>query len=206
MANRWAGEVTVRTARPGERAVVTATVAAAFASDPAWSYILGGEYDRLSGAFAGTLFDLRVDGGDVWVSDDLSAVAMWEPPAGPRLEPAAVQRLWQGYRDNAGDRAWQAMRDYDQAVAAARPSTPYWYLGVLATHPDRRGRGLATAVIGPVLAQADHDAVACCLETSTAANRAFYKRRGFTQATQVAVPGGPTTWWLTRPPALTRGG
>jgi GNAT superfamily N-acetyltransferase len=74
------------------------------------------------------------------------------------------------------------------------------YLGVLATDPARQGEGLATAVLTPVLNEADRLGIACCLETSTVKNRSFYKRRDFTQATEILLPGGPDTWWLRRPP------
>ena len=57
---------------------MTANVAAAFAHDPAWAFLLGADYDRLAPAFACALFDTRVASGSVWVSTDLAAVAMWE--------------------------------------------------------------------------------------------------------------------------------
>jgi GNAT superfamily N-acetyltransferase len=74
------------------------------------------------------------------------------------------------------------------------------YLGVLATHPARQGEGLATAVLTPILDEADRLGIACCLETSTMKNRRFYERRGFTHATEIILPGGPPTWWLRRAP------
>jgi predicted N-acetyltransferase YhbS len=93
------------------------------------------------------------------------------------------------------------MASYNDAVAAVCPSEDnWWYLGVLATRPERRREGLATAVLRPILRQADRLGIACCLETSTPENRRFYERRGFTQATAVALPGGPATWWLRRAP------
>ena len=98
----------------------------------------------------------------------------------------------------AGASVWRRLVEYERAVDAARPTTPYWYLGVLATRPDRQGEGGASAVMAPVLAAADGDGIDCCLETSTARNRAFYERRGFTEVTDVHITGGPPTWWLRR--------
>jgi GNAT superfamily N-acetyltransferase len=69
---------------------------------------------------------------------------------------------------------------------------------VLATHPDHQRSGLASAVIAPIIARADMDGLDCCLETSTARNRAFYGRRGFTESTELSIAGGPPTWWLRR--------
>lgn len=190
----------VRSARPEDRPAVAATVTAAFRDDPGWGYIFGADFERLAGAFVGTLFDLRVGAGSVWVTHDVTAAALWEPPGGAGLSADVVDAAWGAYRDLAGPAAWQRLHDYDDAVAQARPAEPYWYLGVLATAPDRRGEGLASAVIAPALARADEEALACCLETSTEDNRAFYARRGFTSSVEVPLPGGPQTWWLTRPP------
>ncbi len=179
---------------------MVALVASAFAEDPAWGFLMQDEYERLAARFAGALFDLRVDRGNVWVSGDLATVAMWDSPGGGDDEPERAEEVWAHYRAVAGEQAFKRLIAYNDALAAASPADAYWYLGVLATHPERRGEGLATAVLGPVLDEADRGGLACCLETSTEANRRFYEHRGFTEPTEVLVPDGPPTWWLRRPP------
>jgi hypothetical protein len=37
-------------------------------------------------------------------------------------------------------------------------------------------------------------------EISTMKNRRFYERRGFEQASEILLRGGPDTWWLRRAP------
>jgi GNAT superfamily N-acetyltransferase len=191
----------VRRASVEDRANVVANVAAAFAQDPAWAFMLGDEYKRLAPQFAGALFDTRVLSGSVWVSDDLAAVAMWDPPERSEEAVEHARRSWARYREVAGEAAFARHTSYNAAVAGASPAGPYWYLGVLATEPSRQCEGLASAVLGPVLEEADRDGLGCCLETSTMSNRRFYERRGFTQATPVILPDGPPTWWLRRGPA-----
>ena len=69
---------------------------------------------------------------------------------------------------------------------------------MLATKPERRKEGLATALLSPILDEVDRLGVPRCLETSTVENRRFYERRGFEQAGEIILPGGPDTWWLRR--------
>jgi GNAT superfamily N-acetyltransferase len=190
----------VRRATPEEREGVAAMVAAAFAQDPAWAFIFGEEYERLAAHFAAALFDVRVASRNVWVTDDLAAVAMWDSPDKGDAAAEHAEGVWARYRAIAGEAALVRLKIYNEAVAGASPAEPHWYLGVLATHPRRRREGLASSVLAPVLDEADREGLACCLETSTAENRRFYERRGFTEATDVVLPGGPDTWWLRRPP------
>jgi GNAT superfamily N-acetyltransferase len=190
----------IKRALPGERTGVVATVAAAFAHDPGWALILGDEYERLVTHFAAAVFDVRVESHNVWVTDDLAAVAMWDSPSNSDAPPGHAESVWARYRAIAGDDAFEHLASYHEAVAAVSPAEPHWYLGVLATHPERQRQGLATAVLTPILNDADRLGLACCLETSTADNRRFYERRGFTQATEIILPSGPPTWWLRRPP------
>jgi GNAT superfamily N-acetyltransferase len=89
---------------------------------------------------------------------------------------------------------------YNQAVAGVAPEEPHWYLGVLATKPERRKEGLATALLSSTIEKADRLGIASCLETSTEENRRFYERRGFEQAAEIILQGGPDTWWLRRGP------
>jgi GNAT superfamily N-acetyltransferase len=192
----------IRRASPAERAAVVATVTAAFFDDPAWRFITNDEYERLAPHFAGALFDLRAVSGNVWVSDDLATVAMWDGPRRVDEQAQAAERIWADYRAAAGNLAYERLVAYKNAVAAAEPPDSYWYLGVLATDPARRREGLASAVLAPVVHEADQDGIACCLETSTQVNRRFYERRGFIEATKVDIQGGPPTWWLRRPRRL----
>lgn len=187
----------VRLATSADRAPVVATIAAAFVGDPAWSFLLGGDYDRMAPIFAGALFDQRVAQGTVWMTMDASSVSMWDRPGGPDRQDR--DQAWVAFHASAGADVEERLAAYDQALKAVGPAQPYWYLGVLATRPEAAGRGGATRVLGQGLACAGADGLPAVLETSTPANRAFYGRRGFTEAIDVHLPGGPPTWWLVRP-------
>jgi GNAT superfamily N-acetyltransferase len=200
VVTRKSTDVVIRQALPGDRTGVLRTVASAFAQDPGWEFILGAAYEALVADFVAALFDTRVVSHNVWVTDDLAAVAMWDSPGKSDTETAHTEGVWARYRAAAGEDAFERLALYNSAVGAAIPVEPHWYLGVLATHPQRQCEELATAVLSPILNEADQLGLACCLETSTADNRRFYERRGFTQVTEIFLPGGPTTWWLRRPP------
>ena len=116
------------------------------------------------------------------------------------MGPGYAEGVWASYRAIAGEQAWGRLASYNDAVAEAVPDEPHWYLGVLATKPERRKEGLATALLRPILNEADRLGIACCLETSTMKNRRFYERRGFEQASEIILRGGPDTWWLRRDP------
>jgi GNAT superfamily N-acetyltransferase len=94
----------------------------------------------------------------------------------------------------------ERIHGYDAALAAVGPERPYWYLGVLGTHPSAQGRGYAQAVMAPVFTIADGEGLDCWLETSKPRNTDFYERRGFVERIAVDIPdGGPPTWWMRRP-------
>jgi GNAT superfamily N-acetyltransferase len=178
---------------------VAAMVTAAFSADPAWSFIIGTGNPGAMEAFARALLAPRIHRGTAWVTDDCTAVAMWDRRSsdGPKDEDRDGQ--WSAFRAEVGEDIWARLDAYDCALDAVSPTLPYWYLGVLATHPDRQGRGLASAVLGPGLSAADAEGWDCWLETSAPANKAFYAGRGFTDGAAVDIPGGPKTWWLRRP-------
>jgi GNAT superfamily N-acetyltransferase len=188
-----------RRATARDRRTVVQTVLRAFSHDPAWAFMIGADYDRLAPLMAGALFDQRVAEGTVWLCDEGAAVAMWDAPGRHGAQDDDRAAAWHAFHEVAGPTGAAAMARYDAALFDVAPTEPHWYLGVLATDPSRQGSGLATAVMAPGMQRADADGLACCLETSTLANRAFYERRGFTQATPVVIEGGPPTWWMTRP-------
>jgi ribosomal protein S18 acetylase RimI-like enzyme len=78
------------------------------------------------------------------------------------------------------------------------PRPPHWYLATLGTDPDAQGRGLGTAVLGPVLEECDRDGVGAYLESSKDRNVDYYARFGFRVTEEVRLPHGPRLWLMWR--------
>jgi len=188
---------TVRLGTMADLDAVVDTVAGAFVGDPAWDYMCGPGNETAARAFATLLYVGRVRRETVWVAEGCTAVSMWDRVDG--ASHGGMDDLWRDFREAAGEEVVARVEAYDAAIKTLKPPAPFWYLGVLATHPAHQRRGLATAVIRPGLAAAEADGWDCYLETSTPANKAFYAARGFSEAVPVDIPGGPPTWWLRRP-------
>lgn len=70
------------------------------------------------------------------------------------------------------------------------PHAPHYHLAYVGTRPDQQGRGLGTAVLGPMLERCDREGVAAYLENSKPRNEAFYVRHGFVARGPIPLPDG----------------
>jgi len=177
-------DVEARQATRADRDRVVETFMAAFEADPALRYFFPGEeYAAYAPAFAGWLFDRRVDAGTVWVVDNGASIALWDGPSRPdRVTPAVpAPTLPEGPRER--------LDAYDAAVHHHLPTDPHWYLGVLATHPERAGQRLGRAVMAAGLAEAARDGLPAYLETTNPRNLEIYRGAGWKIAAQTGVPG-----------------
>jgi ribosomal protein S18 acetylase RimI-like enzyme len=178
-----APEITIATGV--DRGRVVGSLVAAFTDDPVLRYLFPdeGSYARQAAVFFGHLFDKRVDKGTTWTIGHGASVAIWEPPAAgngsPDEIPAALLPAEAMARANA----------YDEAVHAALPATPFWYLGVLGTHPDYAGLPWGHAVMGAGLRRAAADRLPTVLETSNPANVEVYRRAGWEGAHRDGAAG-----------------
>jgi GNAT superfamily N-acetyltransferase len=135
--------------------------------------------------------------GQVWVTDDVRAVAVWTTPATP---PAVFAPLAPEFQRIAGTRSAVAA-EYEQAMGIFRPREPIWFLGVLGVDPGHQGRGLGRAVLAPGLEAADAADSPAFLETQDPANVGFYESLGFRVLVELDLPhGGPRHWAMRRPP------
>ncbi|HYN74896.1 MAG TPA: GNAT family N-acetyltransferase, partial [Candidatus Limnocylindria bacterium] len=177
---------------PSDRPRVVATVVAAFVADPAFRFFFPDDrtYPADAAAFAGFLFDKRVDRGALWVANGGAAVSLWDRPAGP-----AAPELTLDVPEDARDR----LAAYDSAVHPALPRTPHWYLGVLATDPAHAGQGWGRAVMGAGLEEAEREELPAFLETTNDGNVAVYERAGWSVSSTAVV--GPLHVRIMRHPA-----
>ncbi|WP_331461048.1 GNAT family N-acetyltransferase [Micromonospora tarapacensis] len=167
--------VAVSVAAPADRTRVVSSLVAAFAQDPALRYFFPDEdsHPRFAAAFFGHLFDKRVQLRAIWTIERGASTAIWQPPVA--ADPPSDHDLDVHLPADALAR----VRAYDRAVHAALPTSAFWYLGVLGTHPDHAGRGWAHAVMNTGLRRAAADGLPAVLETTNPANVEFYRRAGW---------------------------
>ncbi|MEW2429086.1 N-acetyltransferase [Micromonospora sp. NPDC047644] len=195
-------EITIAT--PADRATVVDTLVAAFVKDPILRWLFPDEetYPRYCAAFFGHLFDKRVHQKSIWTIGGGAAVALWDPPAGqPAAGAAAVPAPAHGVPEVSPypTDVLARVQRYDDIVHDALPAFPFWYLGVLGTHPDNAGRGWGRAVMRAGLDRAAADGRPAILETSKPGNVELYRRAGWEVMNFLPEPV-PTWLMMQQPP------
>lgn len=184
----------LRLATPADRSAVIDTVVAAFDRDPAfrWFFPTPSSWDRHVARFVGALFDSRVYQGSTWMSPEAEAVAMWVAPDADGHRPTLT-----GFDDESTSR----LAAYGAATRDGLPTSPHWYLGVLATHPAHRGRSLGRTVMQEGLRAVGRSGLPAFLETTNPANVDLYERAGWRRSSQHAVDS--LTIWVFRHDGIT---
>jgi len=199
----------VRRAEERDRAAAVDTLVRAFAEDPMIRFLAPDDAAcaRVAAAFFGCLFDLRVDGGgEVRVTDDVSAASLWNPPGGNRHGSEHVEAVWSKHvlpQLDAEER--ERMDEFDVALSSIHPEEPHWYLGVVGVHPDRQGEGLGSAVIRAILDDPMAVGTPAYLVTATERNVPVYEHLGFAVCAETDLPNGPHLWGMWRPAVASAG-
>ncbi|GII52152.1 N-acetyltransferase [Planotetraspora thailandica] len=136
--------------------------------------------------------------GEVYATDDMSAVAVWFHNDGtpPPEIPGEAERV----AAFAG-RHSRRLAQLDTEMAKHHPHDPHHYLAFLAVVPERQGQGLGTRLLAEHHAALDGSGVAAYLEASNARSREFYLRHGYSDlGTPLILPDGPPMFPMWRPP------
>jgi GNAT superfamily N-acetyltransferase len=195
--------------RPAEqrdvpRIAATLTIALADSRWTRWALPDDGRMQRLTRLHELDAGHRGVATKTAWVTDDVSAVAVWEPPAGAEGTaplPADVRTaLARELPYLAADR-WTAVAATADQIAAARPAEPHWWLAHLGVLPTSRRRGLAAAVLAPALVRCDAEGTPAAAAVYSWANVRFLRGFGFevaltTRTTDDELP----LWVLVRQP------
>lgn len=182
---------------------LAAVLAEAFADDAALAHTLPVDVARRSARlrlfFRGEVGRSRRSGG-AWTTSDDAAAAVWYPPG--RWRPGTWEALCQtpaalrvfGRHSRHAARTLAALHEHHPREAHRYPA----YVGV---RRDRRGTGVGSALLQPVLERCDRERLPAYLEASNERNRGLYRRLGFTDREPVPLPGGgPTIYPMWREP------
>jgi ribosomal protein S18 acetylase RimI-like enzyme len=170
---------------------LTATLTAAFQTDPLWSWAFRDPEDlavwwRL---YIGSA--LRYP--SVWVRGDYAAASVWIPPGGTELTEEEEERIEPLLDQLIGPRAPDVMDLVERFEAAHPGEPPHYYLSLLGTHPDYRGQGLGIGLLVENLAKMDAEGVPTYLESSNPDNNHRYERLGFRQIGEFETRDGKRT-------------
>jgi GNAT superfamily N-acetyltransferase len=193
-------QVEYRRASLADSGRVTAITTLAFASDPLWSRAMA----RSDGSTEhhAEFWRLFIEGALrypwVWLTTGGEATSIWIPPGGTDMSDEQEEWL----EDLANEYLGSAADDYLELLArfdAAHPrDEPHYYLSLLGTHPDHRGKGIGMALLEHDLELIDADGAHAYLESSNPANNHRYAGAGFQAVGEFSYPaGGPvvTTMW-----------
>ncbi len=170
---------------------ITATLTAAFEADPLWGWAFP------TGEGLDVLWRFCVSSALrypwVWVADDYAAASVWIPPEGIELteeEEAVLEPMLSGV---VGSHASKIMTLFERFEVAHPDEPPHYYLSLLGTHPDHRGKGLGMALLADNLARIDSEGMPAYLESSNPANDPRYERQGFARVGEFLRPDGQLT-------------
>ncbi len=196
----------IRTATAGDVAAISATLARAFFDDPLKLFLAGGK--ELTAERAAPFFTafqkIQMPHGHVYTASvggvEHAAAAIWSPPGHWKIPVRQVLRYSPAFLRLYGLRFipnLQVLTDLEKR----HPPEPHYYLEIIGTDPAHQGKGLGTALIQPMVEQADVEGVGMYLESSKLSNVPFYARFGFEVREELTHRrNGPRQWLMWRDP------
>jgi GNAT superfamily N-acetyltransferase len=181
-----------RRAVPTDLDRVTATLWSAFDEDPLWTWAFPGarKLDVWWRFLAGSALRHR----EIWVAGDFEAVSVWIPPGEKELtatDEARVEPLLQGLLGTRTKQVMELLERFEESHP--KDVSPHYYLSLLGTHADHRGRGVGMRLLAENLALIDEQRMPAYLESSNPANEARYERVGFERIGKFETPDGSRT-------------
>jgi ribosomal protein S18 acetylase RimI-like enzyme len=196
-----AEDLSPRVASPRDRDVVVAVLVSAFHDDPTWSWafpdpsLRAEQHRRLWGLFVEGA--LRYPW--VWLAPGDTATSVWIPPNGTELSDEQEAALEPAIVEMLGADAAPVIQAFELFDRAHPREVPHFYLSLLATRVEHRGRGYGLGLLAGNLRLIDEAGMPAYLEASNPANVALYERHGFEVRSSFKLPGdGPEVFTMWR--------
>jgi GNAT superfamily N-acetyltransferase len=183
---------------------LSATLAAAFADDPVFGWLIPRPQRRL--ARLQRFFRLEIahvvwrSGGCAWTSSDLAGASLELPPGRWRMPLTAQLAHGPAFTRVFGARLAHAL------VLIAKMEhlhlrEPHYYIPYVGVEPRAQGQGLGTRLMTATLRRCDEQRRPAYLEATTERNAALYARLGFEHLGPFRLGGSPPLWPMRRPPS-----
>ncbi len=178
-------------ASPTEMPLITDIITEAFLSDPVWSWVFPNPQNMR--AYWAMLIKSALRYPFVFHTNSYEAASVWIPPGESTFLPEDNKNFEQMLEKLCGDRASEVaafLVNFDEA----RPtSEPHFYLALLGTATQHRGKGLGMSLLSETLKLMDERKMPVYLESSNSMNNLKYETLGFEPISSFHVPEDGTT-------------
>ncbi|NNN38157.1 GNAT family N-acetyltransferase [Streptomyces sp. S3(2020)] len=190
-----------RVATPDDLDAVVAAFTGAFLDDPVW----GPAFPDVRRRAVQAAVMWRVYAGSAlrypWtlVTPGVEAAAVWIPPGGVELTEEEAGGLEERIARVTDAGTARAVMEIGERFEAAHPDEPFFYLTILGTHPDHRGKGLGMGLLAESLDRIDAQGAPAYLESTNPANLKRYESVGFRVRDEIPLASGAVVTSMWRP-------
>lgn len=188
----------VRTATVADIPALSATLAAAFQSDPVmtWCYPDDDRRGQMLPAVFRVFLEHAIPHGGVETFNGEVSAAVWLPPTAELDDEAMAREVV----ELSGEYAERVATAFELLDEHHPTHAEHQYLFILGTREAWQSKGLGSALIRSVTADCDRDDVGAYLEATSERNRSLYERHGFQVTEELHLPSGPPLWCMWRSP------
>lgn len=132
-------------------------------------------------------------------------VAVWLPPGETdmtenRIVAAGMDASPAVLGEEAFGRFMNAMAEIEP-LREQDVAPRHWYLALVGVDPDCSSQGIGSALLTPILAEADGEGLPCYLDTAEERNVGFYQKHGFETVRHGTVTDTSVEYWTMQRPA-----
>jgi GNAT superfamily N-acetyltransferase len=198
--------VQARRATHADVRALSKTLGRAFFDDPVMCWMLpdaDARRRKLHKLFEALTRHHHLARGGVEVAPDddggIGGAALWDPPGEWRQTRGEELRAMPGLFLAFG-RSLRRGLVAEEMMKAAHPEEPHWYLAIIGSDPDVRGKGFGQVLMRSRLDRCDAEHAPAYLESSNPDNVPYYQRFGFEVTGEITLPdGGPSLVPMWRP-------
>ncbi len=181
---------------------VVDVLARAFYTDPLWQYLVPDDTKRatLMPKFYRAFARLGLRNGQTYgAGEGLEGVAVWSKPGKEVAFSGLIgldflKLVFSPFILTFARTAFPIFSRFEVMQKRYAPE-PHFYLNTIGVLPEAQGKGLASKLIRPFLAQADAMGVSTYTETMTPSNVGLYEHYGFRVMEQYRVPQTHLSIW-----------
>ena len=177
-----------RRAEPGDLEDVVETLWLAFGEDPLWRWAFP-DHEQLRPMWR-LYVSSALERAWVWTIGDFAAATVWIPPGLTELTPEEEAGVPELMQELVGPRAGDLMGLFEAFDTAHPHAPPHYYLTLLGTRPEHRGKGLGMRLLAANLELIDAEGAPAYLESSNTRNEPRYESVGFRRHGSFSTPDG----------------